>query len=107
MFEIALFIAQKAPAKPSLLMTFGPVVLMVVAFYFLLIVPQRKERRKREELLNQLKKGDQVIIAGGIFGEIYSLETDQAVIEIAPKVKVTVQRSAIAGLVPTSTEEKK
>lgn len=108
MFEIALFFAQKAPPKPSFLITFAPVILMVVAFYFLLLVPQRRERKQREEALGKLKKGDKIVTTSGIFGEIYSIEADKAVVEIAPKVKITVQRAAIAGPVGvTSSDESK
>lgn len=97
MFESALMFAQKAPPKPSFLITFAPVMLMVVVFYFLLIVPQRKERKQREEALGKLKKGDKILTTSGIYGEIYSIEADKAVVEIAPKVKITVTRAAIAG----------
>ena len=39
-------------------------------FYFLLIRPQQKQKRQHEEALRNIKRGDQVVTAGGIIGEV-------------------------------------
>jgi len=93
------FWAAKAPAQPSFLVQMVPFLLIFVIFYFLIIRPQRKREREHQLLLNRLKKGDKVLTTSGFYGEVYSLSPETAVIEIAPKVKVTVQRGSIAGLV--------
>ena len=39
-------------------------------FYFLMIRPQQKQRKTHEERLRNLRKGDSVVTAGGIVGEV-------------------------------------
>ena len=39
-------------------------------FYFLLIRPQQAQKRKHEEALRSIKRGDQIVTAGGIVGEV-------------------------------------
>jgi preprotein translocase subunit YajC len=43
-------------------------------FYFLMIRPQQKQRRDHEERLRNLKKGDEIVTAGGIVGEVVHLK---------------------------------
>lgn len=39
-------------------------------FYFLLIRPQQAQKKKHEEALRNIKRGDQIVTAGGIIGEV-------------------------------------
>jgi preprotein translocase subunit YajC len=39
-------------------------------FYFILIRPQQRQRRQHEQLIQNLKKGDEVVTAGGVVGEV-------------------------------------
>lgn len=43
-------------------------------FYLILIRPQQKQRRAQNELLNTLKKGDEIVTAGGIVGEVVHIK---------------------------------
>ena len=45
-------------------------VLIIGIIYFIMIRPQQKQRKKHEELLGALKRGDEVVTAGGIVGEV-------------------------------------
>ena len=79
--------------------------------YFLMIRPQQKQQKKRQEILNSLEKGDKVVTIGGIHGTIISLNDKDLVLEIAPNVRITIQRTAV-GFVkvdeePAAKEEKK
>jgi preprotein translocase subunit YajC len=83
------------------------VLLAMFAFmYFLLIRPQRQQQRKHAELLNQLKIGDEVITAGGIYGEIVQLDTERVMVEIDDDVKIAVARRSIATVVPPEELER-
>lgn len=81
---------------------FIPLVLMFVIFYFLLIRPQQKRAKEHREVLQNLKRGDTVITAGGIHGKISGLTDTMVTLEIADKVKIKVSRNQIAGLSKTS-----
>ncbi len=95
---IWIFAAAKAGGTASFLTTFGPLIIIVILFYVLLIAPQRKREKQHQALLNSLKKGDKVITTSGLYGEVYSVAQDTIVLEVAPKVKLTFQRRAIAGM---------
>ena len=62
--------------------------------------PMRKKQKKAQEMLAKLKKGDEVITNGGLFGRIAALDEERGflVLEISTNVKVKVLRSAISGL---------
>jgi preprotein translocase subunit YajC len=94
---------QTAPAPASPLGTLGsmiPMVAIFVIFYFLLIAPMRKKQKKTQEMLSKLKKGDEVITGGGIFGRITALDEERGfvILQISDNTKIKVLRSAIAGL---------
>jgi len=65
-------------------------------FYFLLIRPQRKEQQRHREMLDQLKKGDEVITAGGIVGTVVHIQDDRLTIKTAENTRLVIQRSRIA-----------
>ena len=67
---LALLLQAPASGPASfapLIIQFG---LIIAIIYFIMIRPQQRQRRKHEELLNALKKGDEVVTAGGIVGEV-------------------------------------
>ncbi len=70
-------------------------VVMFAIFYFLLIRPQQKRAKQHKQLVENLKAGDKVTTAGGIHGNITSLQDDTVTVEIATGVKVKINRSSI------------
>jgi preprotein translocase subunit YajC len=75
---------------------FIPLILLFGIFYFLLIRPQQKRQREQKDLLASLRKGDQVITAGGLYGKITGLTDSVVTLEITEKVRVKVARSQIS-----------
>ena len=73
---------------------------MFAILYFLLIRPQRQQQRKHMDMLTQLSVGDEVITAGGIYGEVVQLDTERVMLEIDDDVRIAVARRAIASVVP-------
>ena len=80
-------------------MQFLPMIFIFVIFYFLLIAPMRKKQKKTQEMLSKLKKGDEVITGGGIFGRITALDEERGfvILQISDNTKIKVLRSAIGG----------
>jgi preprotein translocase subunit YajC len=74
--------------------------------YFLLIRPQRQQQRKHTELLSSLKPGDEVVTAGGIYGEVVQLDAERVMLEIDEDVRIAVARRAIASVVPPEELER-
>ena len=73
-------------------------VLMFAIFYFLLIRPQQKKAKQQKEMLANLRKGDDVVTSGGIYGKITGLTDVMVVLEIAPQVRIKVGRGHVAGV---------
>ena len=89
-------------------LAFLPFVLIFVLFYFLILRPQQKQTRKKEEMLKSLKRGDNVITAGGMYGKIMNISEDNIVtLEISKGVSIRIARSGIAGLEGQGKEESK
>jgi preprotein translocase subunit YajC len=70
---------------------------LMVVWYFLLIRPQRAQAKKRADTLSAIRRGDQVVTAGGLVGKVTKVVDDKEVeVEIADGVRVRVVRSGIA-----------
>ncbi len=95
--------AQAATPGGTDLMAFLPMIAIFVVFYFLLIRPQQKRAKEQKAMLEALQKGDEIVTAGGVVGKISKLTDQYAVVEIAPNVEMTVQRAAVATLLPKGT----
>jgi len=82
------------------LVQFLPMVFIFVIFYFLLIAPMRKKQKKTQEMLAKLKKGDEVISGGGIFGRITAVDEERGfvILQISDNTKIKVLRTSIGGL---------
>ncbi len=73
-----------------------PLILMFVIFYFLLIRPQQKKAKSQRQWLTAIKKGDRVVTNGGLHGLVTGLTDTVVTLEIAPKIRVKVSRSALS-----------
>jgi preprotein translocase subunit YajC len=87
--------------------SFLPLILIFVLFYFLILRPQQKQGRKRADMLKSLKRGDNIITSGGVYGKIVSVADDVITIEISKGVNIRIARSGIAGLQPSENAEQK
>lgn len=76
-----------------------PLVIMFGIFYFLLIRPQQKKAKEHKALLDALKKGDQVITAGGMHGKITAVEDSVVTIEVANNVNIKFNKAHVAAVV--------
>ena len=92
------FLAQQAAPGGG----FGQIiflVLMFAAMYFLMIAPQRKKQKEHAKMLEALTTGDEVVTAGGIYGEITNKKEDRYIIRIAEGTKIEVGKAFIHALV--------
>ncbi len=75
-----------------------PLVFMFAIFYFLLIRPQQKKAKEHKALLESMKKGDNVITAGGVHGKVTAVENELVTLEIANNVNIKITKSYIAAI---------
>lgn len=73
---------------------------MMGIYYFLLIRPQQKKIKEHKNMVENLRRGDQVITQGGILGKVTKVkEGNEIEIEIAQGVKVNFVKTTIHGVV--------
>jgi len=78
----------------------GMVIFLVVIFaimYFLMIRPRQKQQKQHEDMEKELRVGDKVIIAGGIYGQIESLGEDTVILKIESGATMRVARNSVLG----------
>jgi preprotein translocase subunit YajC len=74
-----------------------PLILIFVIFYFLLIRPQQKKAKEHKLMVANLRRGDQILTAGGILGKVTKVgDGEEVEVEIAKDVKVKMYRSTIS-----------
>jgi preprotein translocase subunit YajC len=81
------------------LIGFVPIILIFLIMYFLMIRPQQKKMKEHKAMIDALRRGDQVVTAGGLMGKVVKVETDVIEVELAQNVKVRVVRNTIARVV--------
>lgn len=82
-----------------------PVVGMIAILWFLLLRPQQKEQQRHREMVRALRKGDEVVTVGGLYGRIMSLNEDRVSLKIADGVKVEVERNKVLRVLEEGTGE--
>ncbi|MEO0372360.1 MAG: preprotein translocase subunit YajC [Pseudomonadota bacterium] len=76
---------------------FIPLILIFAIMWFLLIRPQQKKLKEHRAMVEQLRRGDQVVTQGGLIGKVSKVKDDDEIeVEIASGVKVRVVRGTIA-----------
>jgi len=101
-----LFAFQETAQQPRSPGTSFFLVQMLIIFaiiYFFMIRPKVKREREHREQVTQLKKGDEVVTAGGIVGEIVHLKDDRVTIK-SGESRFVVMRDRIADIPSTTTE---
>ena len=96
-----------APQGGGGIAAFLPFFLIMVIIYFLMIRPQSKKRKEKQNMLGALKKGDKVITIGGIHGTVTGIKNQGKVLvlKIEKNLNININRSAIAGLADSVTEQ--
>ena len=72
-------------------------------FYFLAIRPQRRQRQQHAEMVRMLKKGDEIVTIGGMFGTVTGIGDDWVELEIAKRTRVRYLKRAVSSI--TSIDE--
>ncbi|AZU03976.1 preprotein translocase subunit YajC [Glycocaulis alkaliphilus] len=80
----------------ALLIQLFPFVLIFVVFYFLLIRPQQQRVKKHREMVEALRRGDEVVTAGGLIGKVTRVADGELTVELAQGVRVKVVRHTIS-----------
>ncbi len=81
----------------------GLVPLLIIAAlfigmtYFLMVRPVRQRERKHDELVGDLERGDIVITAGGMYGQIERIDEDSVILKIESGSTIRIARGSVVG----------
>ena len=78
---------------------------LFAVMWLVLIRPQRRRQVQQAEMLANLEVGDEILTAGGLYGEIQSVEEDEVRLEIAPGTSVRVAKRAVAAVLSDEEED--
>jgi preprotein translocase subunit YajC len=99
---LLLLIAPREGANGALVFAVQMAAVAAI-FYFIMIRPQKKEQERFRAMLDALKKGDEVITAGGIIGTVVHAEADRVTIKTAESTRIVVERARIAKVTSAKT----
>ena len=71
------------------------ILLLFGVMYLFMIRPQRKQQKEMEKFRNELKKGDKVVTAGGIYGVVEEIKDRSVLIKVDGEVKLRVDKNSI------------
>jgi preprotein translocase subunit YajC len=79
---------------------FLPLILVFVIFYFLVLRPQAKRQKDLQKMIGALKRGDRVVTAGGVYGEVTDVKEATVMLRISENVKVEFTKQSVVGVQP-------
>ena len=92
---ITLLQAAQQPAAGGGASFWIMILLLFGVMWFFMIRPQRKQQKELEKFRNELKKGDKVVTAGGIYGTVAEIQERSVLIKVDGEVKLRVDKSSI------------
>lgn len=96
---LSILAAAAGGEAPPAWLQFLPLVAMGVIFWLLILRPQMRQAKKQREKIAAIKKGDQVLTAGGLIGKVIKVDDDYAEIELGPNMKVKAVKSTISDII--------
>lgn len=87
---------QTQPGAVGLLGSLLPLILIVAVLYFLMILPQQRRQKKHQQMLQALKRGDRVVLSGGIFGTISEVKDGTLMVKIAENTVIEIEKGAVS-----------
>lgn len=99
-----MFISQafaQAAGSPAggmdMIIQFVPFIFVFAIMWFLMIRPQRAKAKQHQEMIKNVRRGDTIVLSGGLIGKIYKVvDESELLLEVAEGVRVRVSRGSIA-----------
>ena len=79
--------------------SFSPIIIFLVLiftlFYFFMIRPLRQREKRHDRMVSDLEKGDQVITAGGMYGQVDSIDDESVVLRVESGAMIRVTKGGV------------
>ena len=104
---ITLLQAAQQPAAGGGASFWIMILLLFAVMWLFMIRPQRKQQKELEKFRKELKKGDKVVTAGGIYGTVAEIQERSVLIKVDGEVKLRVDKNSIVRVYSTDAQETK
>jgi preprotein translocase subunit YajC len=75
---------------------FLPLIALFLLMYAIIIRPQQRQQKEHKKMVAAVQRGDTVVTNGGLHGKVTGVADDVLTVEIAERVRVKLNRSAVA-----------
>lgn len=99
-FDLLAAAGAGAAGAPPAWISFLPIVGMIAIFWFLIIRPQMKRQKEHQQKVAAMKKGDQVVTAGGLVGKVIKVDEIYVELELGTNVRVKAIKATIGDIIP-------
>lgn len=99
-FDLLAAAAAGAAGAPPAWISFLPIVGMIAIFWFLIIRPQMKRQKEHQQKIAEVKKGDQVVTAGGLVGKVVKVDDAYVELDLGPNVRVKAIKATLGDIIP-------
>ena len=100
--------AAGAAAAPggvaAFLIQFAPLLLLFAVGWFLLIRPQQQRQKQHAATIAAVRKGDQVVTAGGVVGRVTRVEDRFVELEVAANTRIRVVKATLAEVTESTSK---
>lgn len=76
---------------------------IIAIFYFMIIRPQQKRMKEHQSLLSSVKRGDKVVLTGGMYGTVFEVQEKALLVEIAKNTVVQFEKGAVQSIVKSES----
>ncbi len=84
--------AQQGSQWPSIVF----MVAIIGVFYFFMIRPQQKKAKDQKKFIEEIKKGEEVVTIGGMYGRVAEIEGDTIILEVERGARIKMSKSAVS-----------
>ena len=70
-------------------------IAIFAVMWFFMIRPQRKQQKELEKFRNELKKGDKVVTAGGIYGTVDEIKERYVLLKVDGETRLRVDKNSL------------
>ena len=81
------------------LTTIAPLIFIFAIMYFLLIRPQQQRMKQHKQMVENVRRGDTVVTAGGVVAKVVKVpqsDDPEITVEIADNVQIRVIKSTLS-----------
>ncbi len=71
------------------------IILLFLVMWLFMIRPQRKQQKELEKFRSELKKGDKVVTAGGIYGTVAEIQERTVLLKVDGEIKIRVDKNSL------------